>query len=44
MMSTTPNKTWAPASREMIDIGGSKFNNTFDIQLPQAFKGQKYFP
>ncbi|SPJ72962.1 uncharacterized protein FTOL_02691 [Fusarium torulosum] len=43
-MSTTPNKTWAPANREIIDIGGSKLNNTFDTQLPQAFKGQEYFP
>ncbi|KAM0217976.1 hypothetical protein ACHAQD_007174 [Fusarium lateritium] len=43
-MSTTPNNSWAPANCQIIDIGGSKLDNTFDTQLPQAFKGQEYFP
>ncbi|WZH48250.1 uncharacterized protein QYS62_009421 [Fusarium acuminatum] len=43
-MSTTPTKTWAPANCEIIDIGGSKLNNTFDTQLPRAFQGEEYFP
>ncbi|KAF5675844.1 hypothetical protein FHETE_2447 [Fusarium heterosporum] len=43
-MSITPSKTWAPANREIIDIGGSKLDNTLDSQLHKAFKENVYFP
>ncbi|KAG7407527.1 hypothetical protein LZL87_003892 [Fusarium oxysporum] len=37
-------KSWAPANKIFIDIGGSTFDTTFDSQLPSAFKGDGYFP
>ncbi|KAM0555843.1 hypothetical protein ACHAPJ_006242 [Fusarium lateritium] len=43
-MSTFSTKSWAPANREIIDIGGSKLDTTFDTQLPKAFEGKEYFP
>ncbi|KAF4948722.1 hypothetical protein FSARC_13658 [Fusarium sarcochroum] len=43
-MSTLSTKAWAPANREIIDIGGSKLDMTFDTQLPEAFKNNGYFP
>ncbi|KAF5988701.1 hypothetical protein FBULB1_1357 [Fusarium bulbicola] len=43
-MSPLYTKSWAPAHKEIIDIGGSTLDTTFDSQLPSAFKGEGYFP
>ncbi|KAF5022886.1 hypothetical protein F66182_5046 [Fusarium sp. NRRL 66182] len=43
-MSTSTPKAWTAANREVVDIGGSQLGNTFDTQLPRAFKGEEYFP
>ncbi|KAL5605181.1 hypothetical protein FOVSG1_005328 [Fusarium oxysporum f. sp. vasinfectum] len=43
-MSPLYTKSWAPAHKEIIDIGGSTLDDTFDSQLPNAFKGDGYFP
>ncbi|KAL9563612.1 hypothetical protein ACKAV7_012280 [Fusarium commune] len=43
-MSPLYTKSWAPASKTFIDIGGSTLDTTFDSQLPSAFKGDGYFP
>ncbi|KAF4449588.1 hypothetical protein F53441_7155 [Fusarium austroafricanum] len=43
-MSPLYTKDWAPDNGQIIDIGGSKLNLTFDSQLPDAFKGVGYFP
>ncbi|KAF5698135.1 4-dimethylallyltryptophan n-methyltransferase [Fusarium globosum] len=43
-MSPLYTKAWAPAHKEIIDIGGSTLDTTFDTQLPGAFKGEGYFP
>jgi uncharacterized SAM-dependent methyltransferase len=44
MSSPLYTKSWAPANKTVIDIGGSKLDTTFDHQLPDAFKGMGYFP
>ncbi|RKL35935.1 hypothetical protein BFJ70_g7493 [Fusarium oxysporum] len=43
-MSPLYTKSWTPAHKEIIDIGGSTLDDTFDSQLPSAFKGVGYFP
>ncbi|SCV44438.1 uncharacterized protein FFB14_08244 [Fusarium fujikuroi] len=43
-MSPLYTKSWAPAHKEIIDVGGSTLDTTFDTQLPSAFKGEGYFP
>ncbi|KAF5239866.1 hypothetical protein FANTH_9807 [Fusarium anthophilum] len=43
-MSPLYTKSWAPTHKEIIDIGGSTLDTTFDLQLPSAFKGEGYFP
>ncbi|RBR25498.1 uncharacterized protein FIESC28_01736 [Fusarium coffeatum] len=42
--STSATMLWPQANRTVIDIGGSSLNLTFDRQLPDAFRGQGYFP
>ncbi|KAM5347545.1 hypothetical protein ACJ41O_007369 [Fusarium nematophilum] len=36
--------TWNPTNGEVIDIGGSRLDLTFETQLPLAFAGQADFP
>ncbi|KAF4416193.1 4-dimethylallyltryptophan N-methyltransferase [Fusarium acutatum] len=43
-MSPLYTKSWAPAHKEIIDVGGSTLDTTFDSQLPSAFKGEGHFP
>ncbi|KAF5620055.1 4-dimethylallyltryptophan n-methyltransferase [Fusarium sp. NRRL 52700] len=43
-MSPLYTNSWAPAHKEIIDIGGSTLDTTFDAQLTNAFKGEGYFP
>ena len=43
-MSSSAPTSWPQANRTIIDIGGSTLDLTFDRQLPDAFRGQGYFP
>ncbi|KAI1070773.1 hypothetical protein LB507_006822 [Fusarium sp. FIESC RH6] len=43
-MSSSTLKSWPAANRTVLDIGGSSLNKIFDFQLPDAFRGEGYFP
>ncbi|KAF4339891.1 hypothetical protein FBEOM_6189 [Fusarium beomiforme] len=44
MPSSSTIRAWFPATKSIIDIGGSTLNRSFDDQLDDAFEGKSFFP